>query len=418
MYTIRKLSSEQEFVNFSDIAANAYPGFKIQTSEEKKAFVENSMKAQAESPIVKFYGVFKDENLYGGMRFHDFKMNLLSAKIKVGGVGLIAVDILHKKEKVAKAIVTEFINHYKNKGASMVALYPFRPDFYKKMGFGFGTSMNQYKVKPCNLPKGNSKSNIIFAKEADINKLLECYTRIYEKTNGLIEKYERDFMLLLKNPRARVIAFKEEDQIQGYMSFEFRSSSEKSTMINDIIVNDLVFENVEALKEIMTFLNSQSDQIRYVVFNVQDEDFRFLLEDPRNDSDHLFTPVYHECSIQGTGIMYRIINIPALFNELKDHNFNNESCKLKITVIDSFIEDNDGSIIVDFKDGIPTISTEADYDVEIALDIADFSSLITCAVNFKSLYKYGRATISKEEYVDKVTTIFSSCSNPICMTIF
>lgn len=418
MYTIRKLLSEQEFINFSDIAANAYPGFKIQTSEEKKAFVDNSMKAQAESPIVKFYGVFKDEDLYGGMRFHDFKMNLLSSKIKVGGVGLIAVDVLHKKEKVAKAIVTEFINHYKNKGASVVTLYPFRPDFYKKMGFGFGTSMNQYKVKPCNLPKGSSKSNIVFAKEEDVNKLLECYTRVYEKTNGLIEKYEKDFIFLFKNPRSRVITFKKEDKIQGYMSFEFKSGSEKNSMINDIIVNDLVFENVEALKEIMTFLNSQSDQIRYVVFNLQDEDFRFLLEDPRNDSDNLFTPVYHECSIQGTGIMYRIINIPALFNELKEHNFNNENCKLKITVRDSFIKDNDGSIIINFKDGLPTISNELDYDVEISLDIADFSSLLTCAVSFKSLYKYGRATISKEEYINKINKIFSSCSKPVCMTIF
>ncbi len=418
MYSIRKLSSEQEFLDFSDIAANAYPGFKLQTSEEKKAFVENSMKVQAESPVVKLYGVFEGEKLYGGMRFHNFKMNLLSSRIRVGGVGLIAVDLLHKKEKVAKAIVTEFVNHYKKEGTSMVALYPFRPDFYKKMGFGFGTSMNQYKVKPCNLPKGSSKSNIVFAGEKDINKLLECYTRMYERTNGLIEKYERDFMLLFKNPRTRVIAFKKGDNIQGYMSFEFKSGSEKSPMINDIIVDDLIFENVEALMEMMTFLNSQSDQIRYVVFNVQDEDFRFLLEDPRNDSDNLFTPVYHECSIQGTGIMYRVINISSLFKELKEHNFNNESCRLKITVGDSFIKDNEGSIIIDFKEGFPSISSEPDYDAEISLDIADFSSLITCAVNFKSLFKYGRATISKEEYLDKVSNIFSSCSKPVCMSIF
>lgn len=418
MYNIRKLSTEQEFVDFADIAANAYPGFKLQTQDERKVFVENSIKIQRDNPIVNFYGVFENENLYGGMRFHDFKMNLLSNKIKVGGVGLVAVHFLHKKEKIAKEIVTEFINHYRQEGASMVMLYPFRPDFYKKMGFGFGTSMNQYKVKPCNLPKGNSKSNVIFVKEEETSKLLECYKRLYERTNGLIEKYESNISAMFKNPNLKVVAYKKENKIQGYMSFEFKSGSSKSSIINDIIVNDFVFENTEALSEMMTFLNSQSDQIRYVVFNIQDEDFRFMLDDPRNDTDNLFAPVYHECSIQGTGIMYRVIDLHKLFEDLKDHNFNDVSLKLKITVRDSFIKENDGSCIVNFDRGAAKVSSGKDYDVEISLDIADFSSLITCAVPFKSLYKYGRVTLSKDEYIEKINRIFLTASKPVCMTVF
>jgi predicted acetyltransferase len=418
MYNIRKLAAEQEFIDFTDIAANAYPGFKFQTKEEKKAFIENSMKIQSENPYVNFYGIFEDDNLLGGMRFHDFTMNLLSKKIRVGGVGLVAVHLLHKKEKIAKEIITEFINHYRGEGTSMVMLYPFRPDFYKKMGFGFGTSMNQYKVKPSNLPKGSSKSNIIFAKEEDTAKLLECYTRMYERTNGLVEKYEANISAMFKNPNLKVIAYKVNNKVEGYLSFEFKSGSGKSTMINDMVVNDFVFENTEALGEMMTFLNSQNDQIRYVVFNIQDEDFRFLLDDPRNDADNLFFPVYHECSIQGTGIMYRVIDIHKLFQELGEHNFNDESLKLKLTIRDSFIKDNEGSYIVNFDKGYAVVSDERGYDVEIFIDIADFSSLITCAVSFKSLYKYGRVNVTKEEYVEKINRIFSTASNPVCMTIF
>lgn len=417
-HNIRKLLTEQEFVDFGELAANAYPGFKIQTPEEKKAFVENAMKNQKDNPFVNLYGVFEEKNLYGGMRYHDFKMNLLSAKVKVGGVGMVAVHLLHKKEKVAKEIITDFINHYKNEGASLVMLYPFRPDFYKKMGFGFGTSMNQYKVKPYNLPKGSSKTNITFLREEEANKLLECYTRIYDKTNGLIEKYEREFVMMFKNPRLRIAAYKKNNEVQGYMTFEFKSGSDRSSMINDIIVNDFVFENTEALDEMMTFLNSQSDQIRYVVFNIQDEDFRFLLDDPRNDSGNLFTPVYHECSIQGTGIMYRVVNMHKLFEDLKSHNFNNENLKLKITVRDSFIKENDGSYIINFENGIASVSSDKDYDAEISLDIADFSSLITCAVSFKSLYRYGRVHLSKGENAEKINRIFGSASKPVCMTIF
>lgn len=418
MYTIKKLSSEQDFINLADMVFNAYPGFHIQTQEQKSTYIENTKITQQNSPVVNFYGVFKDNNLCGSMRFYDFKMNLLSTEIKAGGIGLVAVALLHKKEKIAKTILTEFINYYKNNGTSLVMLYPFRPDFYKKMGFGFGTSINQYKVKPCNLPKVSSKSNIHFIKEEDIPHLLECYTRVYEKTNGLLEKYEFNFIRIFKNPNSKIIAYKNHNSIQGYMIFEFVSGNDKNLMINDIIVNDFIFENVNALNEMMTFLNSQNDQIRYVIFNIQDEDFRFLLEDPRNDSTNLLAPVYHECSMQGTGIMYRVIDVPGIFSELKNHNFNKENCTVKITVMDSFINSNDGSVIVNFKDGFPLVSTAEDYNVEIELDIADFSSLITCAVTFKSLYKYGRATISKIEHLDTINRIFSSCPKPICTSVF
>lgn len=418
MKVIRKLSEEKEFSSFIDIVGNAYPGFNIETEEQKKKLIENYMKALKENPYVTFYGVFYEDKVLGGMRYHDFKMNLLSSKIKVGGIGLVAVDFLHKKEKIAKTIMTDFMEYYRKEGVSMAILYPFNPEFYKKMGFGFGTSMSQYSIKPSNLPKGESKSHIRYMKQNDAKGLLDCYTRIYEKTNGLMEKYEREFHLLFNNPNIKVVGYEKNNEIKAYMTFEFKSSHDKNTFVNDMVVNQLLFEDHESFMELMTFLNSQSDQINNVVFNIQDENFRFILDDPRNGSNNLLTSVYHESSTQGTGIMYRVIDTKGIMNELKNHNFNGVSCKLKITIKDSFIKDNDGSIIVDFTNGYPAVADIKEYDVEIKMDISDFSSLLTCVVSFNSLYKYGKAFISDEAYVQRVNSIFSSGEKPICMTIF
>lgn len=415
---IRKLAEEQEFIAFSSIVADAYPGFKVETEEQRKKNVENLMKVQRERPNIHIYGIFEGEQILGGMRFHDFTMNLLSTKIKAGGIGLVAVDFLHKKEKIAKNIIEGFINHYLNEGVSMVLLYPFRPDFYKRMGFGFGTSMSQYRVKPANLPKGSSKSNISFKSEAEANQLLECYTRIYEKTNGLIEKYETDFKLLFQNPKNKVVAFTKDNITEGYIIYQFKTD-DTNVLNNDIVVNQLIFENTSALSELMTFLNSQADQINHIIFNIQDEDFRFMLDDPRNETNNLLFPVYHECSIQGTGIMYRIINTKGIFEELKGHNFNNQTCKLKISVLDNFVEANHGSYVIHFNEGRATVKDiEGEYEVEIGLDVADFSSLITCAVSFRSLLKYGRVSITNESYINTVNQIFASADKPICLTAF
>jgi predicted acetyltransferase len=128
--------------------------------------------------------------------------------------------------------------------------------------------------------------------------------------------------------------------------------------------------------------------------------------------------VYHECSTQGTGIMYRVINIPKLFEDLNDHNFNNINCKLKLSIIDSLIPENQGSYIVHFNNGNSALVENDDYDVELTMDIADFSSLITCAVDLKSLHKYGQVQLSDEGYLNTLNVLFTSDEKPLCMTNF
>ncbi len=412
MYSIVKLESSQS-LDLARICLNAYPG--VPLTPEKYA---EGINIQNSYDFINFYCLFKDKELLGGMRLHDFQMNLLQKKVFAGGIGAVAVELLHKKEKVALEIIKFFIYHYRERGASMGLLYPFRPDFYKKMGFGFGTSINQFKIKPCDLPKGSSKKNIVFLNCSDSEEMCRFYNSMADKTNGLIKKVPKEFESILNRESNKVIAYKVEGRILGYLIFYFQKGETGSFVINDIFVSSLLFENYEVFLQLMTFLYTQNDQIRYVIINTQDENFRFALNDPRNNSDRILTSVYHECSTQGTGIMYRVIDVNKLFIDLKEHNFNNVNCKLKLNIIDTFIPENHGSYVVHFNNGVATMVKNYNYEVQLTLDIADFSSLITCAVDLKSLYKYGRAQLSNKEYLNTLNELFSSDSKPLCMTDF
>jgi predicted acetyltransferase len=57
-------------------------------------------------------------------------------------------------------------------------------------------------------------------------------------------------------------------------------------------------------------------------------------------------------------------------------------------------------------------------DVEIFMDIADFSSLIMGAVGYRNLFDYGLSDISEKDYLDVVHNIFKVESKPICHTVF
>jgi hypothetical protein len=145
----------------------------------------------------------------------------------------------------------------------------------------------------------------------------------------------------------------------------------------------------------MAFLHSQADQIRKVIIDTQDESFFFLPVDARDGSMDMIPSVYHVTGTQGVGLMYKVVEVPGAFRLLKDHSFGGKTVKIRITIEDSFTPENSGSVVVHFTDGLPEVKDgTAPWDVEIVMDVAEFSSMLVGAVGFESLYTYGLAEIS------------------------
>jgi hypothetical protein len=216
----------------------------------------------------------------------------------------------------------------------------------------------------------------------------------------------------------RAIGYRDKKRIRGYLVFSFRPAKEENWLLNDLTVTSLVYENREVLAELLTFLRSQADQIDYIGLSTEDENFHFLVRDPRTGSNNIVPPLSHECTIQGLGIMYRVLDTRALFRILIDHDFGNQTGRLKITIKDSFFPVNQGSTIVHFINGRPHLKKGIKPDVEIILDVSDFSSLLMGVVGFKTLYSYRLAEISNPKYLEMVEEIFRTQAKPVSTTQF
>lgn len=412
-----KKLSEQEVVEFIRIGGMAYPFMNINTPEDLQKQADRYIKIQNEDADANIYGAFRDDKLVGGMMLHDFNMNFDDVQIKAGGVGFVAVDLLHKKERIAKDIISYFIDHYRQGKVAVAMLYPFRPDFYKQMGFGFGTKMNQYRIKPSSLPRALHKENIHYLTEQDQDGLIDCYNNFAGKTHGMIKRTNIEITNIFASGKTTVI-YKQGENVEGYVSFFFKKVGEQSPMNNDIIVKELVYHNLEVFKQLLNFLHTQYDQINRIVINTQDEYFHYLLNDPRDESDNNFAPVYHQSNLQGVGLMYRIIDTALFFGQLEGHSFNNENIKLKLNIVDSFVEENSKPIIVEFKNGKPLVVGGMNYDAEISMDISDFSAMAMGCVEFRALFRLGLAEISDKSYAETVNNLFKTKDKPICTTIF
>lgn len=413
---IRPLKTEAEWDRYTTIAMNAYPGVRVTDAAGRQRMKERGQKMQAD-PIISVMGLFEADEMRGIMRLYDFTMKLHGTEMLVGGVGGVGVDLLHKKEHVAYDMIQFFQAHYQEKGAALVALYPFRPDFYKQMGYGYGRKLNQYRIQPAALPDGK-RQNVTALDAAHRQPLADCYARIMEASSGLMAQFDYELDSIFSNYNLQKFGYWADGQLRGYLLFAFEPVPNGNFLRNNIIIRALMYENTEALRGLLAFLRVQADQIETIVLNTQEEDFHLLLHDPRNGSQNLIPPGYHESNAQGVGIMYRVIDVPRLFELLADHNFGGQTCTVQINLTDSFWPVCVGSWIVSVENGRATLNPNAQPDVEINLDIAEFSSLITGATTFRTLLTYGLAQISDGRYADTVHQLFYTPNKPICHTAF
>ena len=74
---IRRLNDD-EIEHYVDIYANAYPvefphGLR---GEQRQRVIDALSRGHKEDPNLNLYGFFRDNKLLGGLRFHDYQMNV------------------------------------------------------------------------------------------------------------------------------------------------------------------------------------------------------------------------------------------------------------------------------------------------------------------------------------------------------
>ncbi|MEH7307623.1 sterol carrier protein domain-containing protein, partial [Neobacillus drentensis] len=113
-----------------------------------------------------------------------------------------------------------------------------------------------------------------------------------------------------------------------------------------------------------------------------------------------------------------IIDIKGIFEELKHHNFNHINANVKLQITDTILPQNNGDLILHATEGRIKVMDHGDYDVNISLDISDFSSLLMGVVSFRELYLFGKAKLSNSSYLNAINSLFSTTEKPRCISAF
>lgn len=413
---VRQLRAE-EVPAFVRLQINAYPGFHSSNEAYRKEFKERLERYKGR-PDKTFFAAFRGEEMVGGMLLHDFTVRLFDVDAPMGGVGMVATDLTAKKEKVAKTMIESFLRYYREKGYPLAALYPFRPDFYKRMGFGYGTKIHQYRLTPSSFPGGLQKAGLCHLGLSDIPKMLDCYNRYVTQTHGMTRRDRFAIETALQDPEVRLVGVEESEGLTGYMAFRFMKDTTKGFLHYDLEVVEWVYETPEAMLQLLNFLHTQSDQVRSIYIHTHDDSLHYLLDDPRNGTGNLLPCLAHETNVQGLGLMYKVINVAEYFRLLSHRSFGGETLRLKISTRDSFCPETDGDTIIAFEEGKPRVIDTGASDVAVTMDVADLSALLMGVVPFRKLYEYRLAELSDSGYLDRVDRLFRAEKRPICLQRF
>lgn len=206
---------------------------------------------------IHFYGLFEDETLIATMKLIDFSINLFGKMQPATGLMALGVHPLYKKNKAALEMVKFFEDYAKSNGSSIAMLLPFRMDFYRKMGYGYGTKLDEYRIPTEALPKVDKeeiKKLRFLTSNDDIEQMLLCHSAFAAKNHGMAEKFEDEIRNIKDDTQTRRIGYFEDGRLQGYVAYSLICESDVNYTINRMEVNELVYMDGRILLCLLGYL--------------------------------------------------------------------------------------------------------------------------------------------------------------------
>ncbi|UOQ42921.1 sterol carrier protein domain-containing protein [Halobacillus salinarum] len=216
----------------------------------------------------------------------------------------------------------------------------------------------------------------------------------------------------------RVIGYVEEENVKGYFVY--------STKEKDLYIHEFFFDSPNVVREFLTFLHNQTDQIKRVIMNSNFDEISHFVGSPESGQatmvDFPSTTDHKHIANVGIGVMYRIVNCLAFFKELKEKNHllsPGVTLSLKLSINDDFFPLNSSTFILYITNGeIAEVREDGPFDVELRMDIAEFSSMVMGVENALTYLKWGLMEISDESYSKVINSLFQTESKPMIVKAF
>lgn len=397
------------------LARNVVTSFPSKTPEALLRNMEGELYRPDEG---RYLGCFDDDGtLMGSILMMDFTLNVRGVMMPMGAAAYISANFLRKKEHVAVSLLKVLMRYYAKIGTPIGCLHPFSPSFYGKMGYGYCNENTLYQPKPANIRSFGDKSGLSYADPDDRDEIVEFYRAYASRTPGATVHHFMDPHRIFDMPY--VVVCRREGKLTGYFTFEFVDVDHYTDMYHDLRVNEMVYDDLDTLRQFMTFFASQVDQIERVRILSTDEYLHMMFVNPDTGENRAQDGCIHEIGRRTMGYMARIFDIPGYFKvqthceSTVERNF-----VLALQIRDDLIDTNNGTFYLHISGKQVELLEHAHPHVTLTAGIAEFSSFVMGAYPLKQALNMGRMTLSDHTYAEDVQRAVGWSVKPVNVTYF
>jgi predicted N-acetyltransferase YhbS len=399
------------------LLADAYPIMGITTRDALAAYGEQQLPDVLRTDHTMVVIAQREGVLAGAMRLYDYQMNVHGRDAFTGGVGAVAVALTHKRQGIARALIAWYLDHYGARDAAFGALHPFRLDFYRALGFGYGTPVHRFRFAPATLRDHGARGTVRMLGESDLDALLACSERVRANTNGLIAKHRAVTARALGDPAMRYVAVEDAGTMRAFMQATVAGADAGLRNRDELIVRDLAYEDEGYLAALLGYLRNQRDQFARIVIESQDAALYLAAADPRDGSDvAVAPPATHRVAETGLGVMYRILDVERALSYVPGTT---APFALRIDADDPFQPLVGGARTFQFGPRrSPHRDDTASPDATLTIGIHDLASVVVGSLRVRDLVRHRLASVEPAHALGTVDAAFRADQPPYCTTRF
>ncbi len=248
--------------------------------------------------------------LAGALKVTPFTQYLGGAALPAMGLAAVGIATWARREGLGSALCRYALEVSHDRGQVVSLLFPFRPEFYRRLGWGMVGELHEYRFAPEQLP-AVLDGGVRLASPADMPAVWECYDRVARASQGMIARDEFLWKRHIDQPATHVF-LAEQDVVRGYMVVRYARA--RSADRRPLVVKEVVAENDLARDLLWSWVSRQRDLWRRIRYDAPpDEHFGLRLIDPRPVGYRPARWLWARVARVIRGPMLRIVNVAEAF---------------------------------------------------------------------------------------------------------
>ena len=328
------------------------------------------------------YGYFVDDVLVSTCGYIPFRVRLRGQIVNMGGISFVTTPPEYRRRGYVADMLKRLVAELNALDMPVSGLWPFSRAFYRRYGWATCVDSSEIELETEQLRSlvRGFRSTASFARATldDAPRMDEVHRR-WSVPYDLCVIRDREgwrtqtFSGWKKDPHVYV-AKGSDDEVIAYLAY---TVDEREDWDRDLRVTDLAFRDADAYREILYFLANHDSQVN-----------RFHLSTP--NSDPLFDWMVGGKVARACGIMVRISDPGLVLEGISIPEGAEGSVVLGIE--DDFLPGNSGDYRIDFSAGQVEVRV-VDEPVDVQLDVAALSQLVSGYRSLEELQRFGRAQV-------------------------